>query len=181
MTGPEQASGAGVTPDDRFEVGIIVVKRKLKGLWASHAWLPVSALPAIPTTEPWTRLSATPEEETFYAGAYEISLHPAETSHYRDNLISGRPSLWVALRQTGEDAYEIASVTADPYEGESMAEGIGEVVEAVPMPAEIQAKVAAFFEAFHVEQVFHKRKRDRADPEALARQGSGTRRRGEGR
>jgi hypothetical protein len=47
------------------------------------------------------------------------------------------------------------------------------------MPLEVQAKVLAFFEAFHVEQVFHKRKRDRADPEALARQGSGTRRRGD--
>ena len=106
-----------------------------------------------------------------YAGAYEVSLHPAETSHYRDNLISGRPSLWVALRQIAEGSYEVANVTADPYEGESMAEGIGEVVEAVPMPLEVQAKVLAFFEAFHVEQVFHKRKRDRADPEALARQG----------
>ena len=36
------------------------------------------------------------------------------------------------------------------------------------MPCEIQAKVAAFFEAFHVERPFIKRKRDRADPEALA-------------
>ena len=36
------------------------------------------------------------------------------------------------------------------------------------MPVEIQAKVAAFFEAFHVERPFIKRKRDRADPEALA-------------
>ncbi|WP_036266877.1 DUF3305 domain-containing protein [Methylobacterium sp. 10] len=166
-------------PDDRFEVGIIVAKRALKSRWASHAWLPVAALPAIPVTEPWTVLSATPEEKTYYAGAYEVSLHPAETSHYRDNLISGRPSLWVALRQIAEGSYEVANVTADPYEGESMAEGIGEVVEAVPMPEEVQAKVLAFFDAFHVEQVFHKRKRDRADPEALARQGTGTRRRGD--
>lgn len=166
-------------PADRFEVGVIVAKRKLKGAWASHAWLPVAALPAIPAAAPWTRLGSTPEEETFYAGAYEVSLHPAETSHYRDNLVSGRPSLWIALRHVEGDAYEVAAVTADPYEGESMAEGIGEVVEAVPMPADVQAKVSAFFEAFHVERTFHKRKRDRADPEALARQGTGARRKGE--
>lgn len=165
--------------EDRFDVGVIVAKRTLKGPWASHAWLPVAALPAMPAAAPWTRLSAGPGEEVFYAGAYEVSLHPAETSHYRDNLTSGRPSLWIALRQAGEDRYEVATVTADPYEGESMAEGIGEVVEAVPMPAEIQAKVAAFFAAFHVERVFHKRKRDRADPEALARQGTGARRKGD--
>lgn len=177
---PDDAdSDRAAAPEDRFKVGVIVVKRALKGVWASHAWLPVGALPAIPATAPWTRLFATAEEETFYAGAYEVSLHPSETSHYRDNLVSGRPSLWVALRQTGPDAYEVAVVTADPYEGESMAEGIGEIVEAVPMPIEIQAKVAAFFEAFHVERAFHKRKRDRADPEALARQDTGRRRQGD--
>ncbi|MBX9932703.1 MAG: DUF3305 domain-containing protein [Methylobacterium sp.] len=172
---PNEAQGL----EHHFQVGIIVVRRKLKGLWASHAWLPVGALPASPAVKPWTQLAATEDETTFYAGAYEVELHPAETSHYRDNLVSGRPSLWVALRQVSEDSYEVAAVTADPYEGESMAEGIGEVVEAVPMPAEIQAKVAAFFEAFHVERVFHKRKRDRADPEALARQDTGPRRRGD--
>ncbi|BAU89103.1 molybdopterin-guanine dinucleotide biosynthesis protein A [Methylorubrum populi] len=155
-------------PNDRFEVGIIVARRRLKGPWASHAWLPVAALPAAPQAAPWTKLSETEEEATFYAGAHEVSLHIAETAHYRDNLVSGRPSLWVTLHATAEDTYEVASVTADPYEGESMAEGIGEIVEAVPMPPEVQAKLLAFFEAFHIERKFEKRKRDRADPEALA-------------
>jgi hypothetical protein len=50
-----------------------------------------------------------------------------------------------------------------------MAEGIGEIVEAVPMPPDIQTKVAEFFTAFHQERPFVKRKLDRPDPEALAR------------
>jgi hypothetical protein len=156
-------------PEICFEVGILVAKRKLKGPWASHAWLPCGVLPAAPAAKPWTLLSADEEEETFYAGAYEVSLHPSETGHYRDNLASGRPSLWIALRHVGGDDYEIAAVTANPYEGESMAEGIGEIVEAVPMPIHIQAVVAKFFAAYHQERPFIKRKRDRADPEALAR------------
>lgn len=164
-------------PEDHFEVGVIVARRRLKGPWASHAWLPVGALPAAAAAAPWTRLSASAEEETFYAGAFEVSLHPSETAHYRDNLVSGRPSVWVALRSVGEDAYAVSAVTVDPYEGESMAEGIGEIVEAVPMPAEAQAKLAAFVDAFHVERTFQKRKRDRADPEALARGGAGRKRR----
>ncbi len=163
-----------MTPEDRFEVGIIVARRHLKGPWASHVWMPVAALPAAAQAEPWTKLSETEEEATFYAGAYEVSLHIGETAHYRDNLVSGRPSLWVSLRATAEDTYDIASVTADPYEGESMAEGIGEIVEAVPMPPELQAKLLAFFEAFHIERKFEKRKRDRADPEALARRAPGS-------
>ena len=161
-------------PDDRFEVGIIVARRRLKGPWASHAWMPVAALPAAPQAAPWTKLSETEDEATFYAGAHEVSLHIAETAHYRDNLVSGRPSLWVTLHATADDTYEVASVTADPYEGESMAEGIGEIVEAVPMPREVQATLLAFVEAFHIERTFEKRKRDRADPEALARRVPGT-------
>jgi hypothetical protein len=163
-------------PEGRFEVGIIVARRRLKGPWASHAWLPLAALPAAPAAAPWTRLSEEEDGETFFAGAYELSLHPAETSHYRDNLLMEQPSLWILLREDG-DGCSVAAVTADPYEGEAMAEGNGEVVEAVPMPRELQVKVLAFVEAFHIERRFEKRKRDRADPEALAR-GAQTRRGG---
>jgi hypothetical protein len=163
------------SPADRFDVGIVVARRKLGGPWASHSWLPVSVLPAAPDLAPWTRLSGDEREELFFAGSHQVSLHRSETSHYRDNLVSGRPSLWVALRLVGGEDYEIAAVTADPYEGESMAEGIGEIVEALPMPGEVQAVLAAFVEAFHVERAFVKRKRDRADPEALGRRGSSRR------
>ena len=156
-------------PQSAFEIGVVVAKRKLKGPWASHAWLPVSALPAAPSLSPWSRLGAEAEGDVFYAGPFTVSLYPSQTAHYRDNLVSGRPSLWVALRPIGGDHYEIATVTADPYEGEALAEGIGEIVEAVPMPAEIQCVVAAFFDAFHVERPFMKRQRDRPDAEALGR------------
>jgi Protein of unknown function (DUF3305) len=155
--------------EDRFDVGVVVVRKKLKSLWADHAWLPHSVLPAVPAAKPWTSLGPDGEDELFYAGAFEVRLHPSETAHYRDNLTSGRPSLWVALRPIGGEEHEVATVTADPYEGEALAGGIGEIIEAVPMPSEIQAKVAAFFEAHHVERIFFKRKRDRADPEALGR------------
>jgi len=160
-------------PESSFEVGVVVAKRKLKGPWASHAWLPCAVLPGAPAAAPWTRLTASEEEETFYAGSFEVSLYPSETAHYRDNLTSGRPALWVALRHIAGDDYAVAAVTANPYEGESMAEGIGEIVEAVPMPADIQTKIAEFFAAFHQERPFIKRQRDRPDPEALARRGPG--------
>ena len=156
-------------PESHFEVGVIVARRKLKGPWADHAWLPYAALPAAPAAAPWTRLGAGEEEELYYAGAFDVSLHIAETGHYRDNLVSGQPSLWVSLRPVAGDEYEVTVVTADPYEGEALATGMGEIVEPVPMPPEIRDKIAAFIEAFHVERQFFKRKRDRADPEALAR------------
>ena len=153
---------------DSFMVGVVVARRRLKGPWADHTWLPVAALPDAPSILPWTRLGADGDDETFYAGAAEVALHVRQTGHYRDNLTAAQPSLWVVLRPIGDEV-ELASVTADPYEGEALAESIGDVVEAVPMPPSIQARVQAFFEAFHVEQTFFKRRRDRADPEALAR------------
>jgi len=164
---------------DRFEIGVVVARRELKGPWADHAWLPRAVLPAAPAAAPWTPLGRDGPDELFYAGPFELRLHPSETSHYRDNLHSGRPSLWVALRPIGGDEYAISTVTADPYEGEALAEGIGEIIEAVPMPQEIQAGLSAFFEAFHVERPFFKRKRDRADPNALARRARGPERKDE--
>ncbi len=154
---------------DFCEVGVLVMRRKLKGPWADHVWLPHAVLPAAPATAPGTRIGGGDGEDIFYAGAFAIPLHSSETAHYRDNLASGRPAVWVVLQPVGGDEYEVAAVTADPYEGEALTQGNGEIVEAVPMPAEIQEKVAAFIAAFHVERQFFKRKRDRADPEALAK------------
>jgi hypothetical protein len=162
---------------DRYEIGVVVAKRRLKSAWASHAWSPHSVLPAVPAAAPGALLSGDADGELFYAGQFEVMLHASETAHYRDNLASARPSLWIALRPTEGEEYEIATVTADPYEGEALAEGIGEIVEPVPMPPEVQAMVAAFIEAFHRERPFSKRERDRADPEALARRDRPSRRR----
>jgi hypothetical protein len=164
--------------EDRVQVGVLIARRELKGRWADHAWAPYAVLPAAPAAVPGTRLGGGDGEDIFYAGAYDVSLHSAETAHYRDNLASGRPALWVVLQPVAGDEYAIAIVTADPYEGEALAQGNGEIVEALPMPAEVQEKIAVFIEAFHVERPFVKRKRDRADPEALAKGTPGLKRRG---
>ena len=65
--------------------------------------------------------------------------------------------------------YALLTVTADPAEGEAMTEAGNDLVETVPMPRAIQEAVAAFVSEHHVEREFSKRKRDRADPEALGR------------
>jgi len=80
--------------------------------------------------------------------------------------------VWIALRaSSGDPPYKIAAVTADPAEGEGMTETATDLVDQVPMPKAIQDLLAAFVEEHHVEEKFVKRKRDRADPEALARRG----------
>jgi hypothetical protein len=152
--------------EHQFDIGVIVARKKLKSPWAEHAWLPYTVLPAVPSAACWTSLGTDGEHKLFYVGHSVLTLHASETAHYRDNLASGRPSLWVSLPLLSGGACGICKVTADPYEGEALTEGIGGIVEALPMPTEIQATVAAFFESFHVERPFIKRERDRADPEA---------------
>jgi len=156
---------------DHLKVGIVVARRTLKGPWASHAWLSVAVLPAPPHLPVGAALGTDGDDERFYAGPATVTLNSSETGYYRDNLTSARPALWVALRPDG-DAVELAAVTADPYEGEALAESMGENVEALPMPAEVRAWVEAFIDAFHVEREFFKRKRDRADPDALGQRGA---------
>lgn len=150
---------------DRFEVGVVVARRVLDSPWAGHAWLPCAALPNVPAAAPWTRLSAHAREETFYAGSSAVDLHAGDASHYRDNLLSGRPALWIALTATGEDRPQIATVTADPYEGEALA-GLDHIVEAVEMPLETRLRVEAFVDAYYVERPFFKRERHRGEPDS---------------
>jgi hypothetical protein len=157
-------------PLARIAVGVVVERRAATSPWIEHVWRPVGVLAGVPETEPWTSLPGAAGADTFYAGAAEIELHRSETTNYRDNLASGQASLWVVLRPTGGDPpFTVVTVTADPAEGEAFTETATDLVESVPMPEPIADAVAAFVAAHHVERAFEKRKRDRADPEALGR------------
>lgn len=158
------------TPHLSIPVGIIVERSKGTTPWAEFYWRAVGVLPGQPDTPPWSILSDDGERVTFYAGTADVALHHTETGFYRDNLNSGTPALWVALRAAdSEPPFTVAAVTADPAEGESFTEAGTDLVEQVPMPPPIQQVVAAFVAEHHVEQTFYKRKRDRANPEAMAR------------
>ena len=158
-----------------ISIGVVVERRKAASQWIDFTWRPAMVLPGRPGAAPWTVLATDAEAVTFYAGSTDIGLYRTETARYRDNLASGAPSLWVALRPTGaEPPYDLLAVTADPSEGESFTQAGDDLVGAVPMPAPVREIVEAFVAEHHVEQAgqaFHKRKRDRADPEALARRG----------
>jgi hypothetical protein len=153
-------------------IGVVVERRKAQSQWIDFTWKPVAVLVGQPDAAPWTVLAQDSDRTTFYAGPAEIALYRTETGNYRDNLASVAPALWVALRPTGvEPPYEIFAVTADPSEGEAWTEAGNDLVDVVPMPQGVHATIDAFVVEHHVERESHKRKRDRADPEALARRG----------
>jgi hypothetical protein len=161
---------SGVPPLARITVGVIVERRKARNPWIEFAWQPVMALSGHPVAAAWTPLSQSNELVLFYAGSTEIALYRTESANYRDNLASGAPSLWIALRPTGLDPpYELVAVTADPAEGESFTQTGADLVAAVSMPSAVREVIADFVAAYPPAPPFRKRKRDRADPETLAR------------
>ena len=161
-----------VLPPAKVAIGVVVERRKAKSPWIDFTWKPVTALPGLPDASPWSVLAQDSDATTFYAGAAEVAFYRTETSNYRRNLGSGAPKLWVALRPTGvEPPYEIFAVTPDPAEGEAWTEAGTDLVDVVPMPEAVRGALEAFVAEHHVEEAFHKRERDRADPEALARRG----------
>lgn len=148
------------------QVGVVLCRRTIDNPWVDHTWSPVTLLHEVPATAPWTVLSREQDATLYYAGPATIDLFGSETANYRDNLADGAPRIWVALRRLdGGDELELTKVTADPTEGEAMFESGVDVIGTVPMPPDIASWVAAFVDEFHVERVFHKRKRDRANVE----------------
>jgi len=159
-----------MTPLASIPVGVVVERRKAMSPWIDFVWRPIAVLPGLPETEPWTQLDAGADTATFYVGSAVVALFRSESPRYHENLTSGVPSLWVVLRPTDiEPPYEIVGVTADPSEGEAYTQSGTDLVEAVPMPEAARAVIAAFVAEHYVEETFHKRQRDTADPEALAR------------
>jgi hypothetical protein len=161
-----------VAPLLRIPVGVVVEQRKASSQWVDVVWRPVAVLGGLPDAAPWTLLAGDGETATFYAGGAEIGLYRSEADNYRRNLASAAPAVWVALHETGGDPpYAVAAVTADPAEGEGLTESGQGIIEAVAMPEPLRRTIAAFVAEHHVERVFKKRTRERADPEALARRG----------
>jgi hypothetical protein len=158
------------SPLARIPVGVVIERRKAASRWIEFTWHPLAVLAGRPEAAPWSPLSSDATAATYYVGPSEIELYRTDTGNYRHNLASESPSLWIVLRPTGDEPpFELQTVTADPAEGESYTQAGNDLVGAVPMPTAIRQIVTEFVARHHVEQSFHKRKREHADPEAQPR------------
>ncbi len=154
-------------PEQTLRVGIVAIRRPPVTKWGGGELRAARVLPQEPDAAPNSLLATENGVETWYLGGRDLVLYSGDTGHHRDNLASGRPAIWVALRGEDPARAQIVNVTADPYEGEGYAADLDLKVEAVPMPETIRETVAAFIAAHHVEMPFKKRKRLPADPNAM--------------
>ena len=157
-------------PLSQITVGVVVERRKADSPWIDFLWRPVGILPDAPDMAEWSVLREDGDTVLFYAGSRSIDLHRSETARYRDNLATLNPMLWIVLSPAeGRWPYTLAAVSADPAEGEAFTEAGANLVETVAMPDVVRQAVESFVAEHHVERAFVKRKRDSANPEALAR------------
>jgi hypothetical protein len=154
-------------PKQILRFGVLALRRPPVTRWGTGELRPLGVLTPEPETPANTLLLSEGGMEAWYLGGRDLVLWSGDTAHHRDNLHSGRPSIWVALRGTDPATAQVASLTADPYEGEGLASDLDLIVEAVPMPDAVQAIITDFIAAHHVEMPFKKRKRLPADPNAL--------------
>jgi hypothetical protein len=156
----------------RIPVTVLAERRPGATPWAEWSWRAVEVLEDAPDLPPWTVLREEAGRTLFVAGRTEVALYPTDTPNYRENLQADAPRIWVVLRETeAPPGLRLYTVTVDGGEAHIYAETGNDLLESLVMPAGLRAVVEAFVVQHHVERAFHKRQRDRADPEALARGG----------
>lgn len=154
-------------PRETFRLGVLARRTPPANRWSTGSLTPSAVLIPEPPLVPRTRISAEGGVEVWYLGAVDLTLYSGDTEHHRDNLESGRPSVWVAIQGADPATAAVAAATADPYEGEGLASDVALTVEAVAMPDALAQAVAGFVAAHHVDIPFKKRKRQPVDPNSM--------------
>lgn len=143
-----------------------VVLRRTPGVtrWATWSWKATAVLPGAATTD-WRELRREGDTVEYHAATLPLELHGADTEAYLHGLSADIPCLYVVMREAEDDRespLQVLLVTASPYEAQDYTDSGEEIVEKVPMPHGLVAWVRDFVEAFHKEEAFVKRRRDKA-------------------
>ncbi len=142
-------------------VGAILEKRDIESRWQDHTWRPIGLLPGVKENAPWRIIEAGDGYTQFLTNGLTLELFPKETEGYKHNLSTEVPKIFVVLRSSEDDApHEVEAflLTACPYEAQDYLDSGEEIVEGVPMSAEIAAWVEHYVNEHYVEEVFVKRR-----------------------
>jgi hypothetical protein len=179
MTAPdknEEQAKPALARDERMPVGVILERRKASNPWDDFVWRAAAVVPGAAPTPAWSVVREAPDATQFFAGTFTLELHPKETMLYRENLMGRTPSAYVVLvRDPAADPHGIIvrHVTVSPGDAEAYMDAES-AVETVPLPEIVQAWLQDYIAAFHVEEVFRKRKRKPFDPRKGLGGGSGS-------
>jgi len=145
-------------------VGVVVRRAPGVTRWAKFAWTVSSVLPGAGSAD-WKVLREEADVTEFHAATLPLTLYVSEAEAYAHELQARVPSVYVVLRPADHSAdmpWSVALVTASPYEAQDYCDSAEELVEKVAMPEGLHAWVASFVDEHYEEEVFVKRRRDRA-------------------
>lgn len=164
-----------MTPDSELRpVAVLVERRRGVTQWQDWVWQPVEVLEEAPDLAPWSLLREDGKRALYFAGLAEVVLHPTDTDNYLHNLAAEAPRLWVVLRPCeAAPGMALHLATVDAGEAQNYGDSGDDLLEALPLPPGIADWVKEFCARHHKQRGFQKRKRDRADPNALARREEG--------
>ncbi len=141
-----------------------VVLRRAPGVtrWAPWSWKAVSVLPGAGQAK-WKLLREDACVTEFHAATVMLELHGAESEAYLTGLSDKIPAVYVVMRQSDntDRPLDVLLVTVSPYEAQDYADNGDDIVEKVPMPDGLIAWVRDFALAYHQQEEFVKRRRDR--------------------
>lgn len=147
-------------------LGVIVERRPVANPWASDQWLPVAVLPNAAEAD-WAPLPQEPDDPPgaarWHAATLPVTLYRTDCEAYLENLESDRPAVYVVLRPAEDDEaaheVEVVCATLSPYEAQDFLDSGDDIVEPLPIPAQVEAWLRDFIARHHTETPFKKRKR----------------------
>ena len=146
-----------------MHVGIVVECRAVDNPWIDHSWKPVAVVPGLSDVSEWRELEKGKDWTRYLCASLPVTLNHRETEAYQLNLLSEVPVIYVVLRPSEDDEseHEVAAMnaSASPYDAQDFLDSGDDIVEGVPMPAEMLAWISDFLDEHHVEVEFKKRKR----------------------
>lgn len=141
-----------------------VVIRKVPGVtrWVSHVWKAVAVLPGAGVAD-WKELRRDEDAVEYHAATLPLELFRTDTESYLHGLSAKVPAIYVVMRPSdGDQPLDMVLVTASPYEAQDYADTGEELVEKVAMPDGLIAWIRDFVELHHEDEMFIKRRRDKA-------------------
>lgn len=152
---------------ERREIGVIAERQAVDSPWCDHRWRVTEVLPGAAAAAPWAVLDEEPGRRRYFAGNAELLLFPLETDTLKHNLEGRQPAVYVFLRTTAAPpGMALLGATVCAGEAQAHVDTGSDLVEAVPMPPEVTAWVAAFVARHHVDRPGYKRRRDRSERRA---------------
>ena len=143
-------------------LGIVIRREPGVTRWAKYVWKATDVLPGA-NDAGWKELRRDGETVEFHATTLTLELFRTDTEAYLHGLSAQVPAIYVVMRASeDENPLQVLLATASPYEAQDYADTGEELVEKVPMPAGLVAWIRDFVELHHEDEVFIKRRRNKA-------------------